>query len=203
SQKVLNLFKTQRAALEKALVFGNEYRTIKIKEYYVLVLGRQPADTELATWLTNMKNGRTLTNLVSSLLGSTEYYAAHTTPTATAAVKNHEWAKAVYQTLLARLPTTTEENALVARIATLGRAGATVSVLNSQDHTNGTTWFDKLITQAFALLLQRAPLAAELTAYSNFLKTNRWENVLIDIMANGLAIVESPPLPREFWEVRN
>jgi hypothetical protein len=204
SQKVLDLFKTQRAALEKALVFGNEYRTAKIKQYFVLVLGRQPTDAEVSTWLTNMKNGKTLTNLVSSLLGSTEYYSAHTTPTATTAVKNKQWAQAVYQTLLARTATTPEETALVNKIPTQGRTGASVSVLNSQDHTNGETWFDKgVIKPAFTLLLQRAPLSAELTAYENFLKTNRWENVLVDIMANGLAIVESPTLPREFWEVRN
>jgi large repetitive protein len=204
SQKILDLFKTQRASLEKSLINGNEYRTARIKQYFVLVLGRQPTDQEVTTWLTNMKNGKTLTNLVSSLLGTAEYFNAHTTPTATASVKNHEWAKAVYQTLLGRLPTTTEENALVSRIATLGRAGATVAVLNSQDHTNGETWFDKgVIKPAFNLLLGRLPSAAELTAYENFLKTNRWENVLVDIMANGAAIVESPTLPRDFWEVNN
>jgi hypothetical protein len=203
SQKVLDLFKTKRAAFERGLVLGNEYRTIKIKEYYQLVLGRLPSDTELATQLTAMKNGKTLTAVVSGLLGSAEYYAAHTTPTATTAVKNRQWAQAVYQTLLGRAATTAEETALVNKIPTLGRAGASVSVINSQDRTNGPTWFDKLIDQAFTLLLGGTPSAAERTAYSNFLKINRWENMLVDIMANGAAIVEDPTLPRSFWEIKN
>jgi hypothetical protein len=44
--------------------------------------------------------------------------------------------------------------------------------------------------------------------YLNFLKTNRWEFVVVDMLANGLAVIPgSPPtkvatgLPREFWEV--
>lgn len=201
SQKVLNLTKAKRAAFERALVFGNEYRTIKIKEYYQLVLSRLPSDPELASQLTAMKNGRTLTGVVSGLLGSTEYYNAKTNASATTAVRNRQWAQAVYQTLLARAATPAEETALVNKIPTLGRAGASVSVLNSQDTTNGPTWFNKLTTQAFALLLNRTPTPAELTAYANFLKTNRWENMLVDIMANGVAIVVEPTLPREFWEV--
>src|SRR5262249_37627693 len=116
SQKVLDLFKTKRAALERALVLGDEYRTIQIKNYYQLALGRLPSDAELATQLTAMKSGRTLTGVVSGLLGSTEYYAAHTTPTATTAVKNRQWAQAVYQTLLGRAATLAEETALVNKI---------------------------------------------------------------------------------------
>jgi hypothetical protein len=102
-----------------------------------------------------------------------------------------------------------EETALANRAVTQGRIAASISVINSQDRTNGPTFFDKLIDQAFNLLLNRSPLPAERTAYSNFLKTNRWEFLLVDIMANGAADLDPTlagvqnGLPREFWEVRN
>ena len=213
SQKILDQFKIQRAAFAKALINSPEYRAVKITEYFQLVLARNPTNTtstsELPVWLAKMKAGITLTTLVSTLLGTwnnNEYFKNHTT--LPPIDDNNEWARAVYTTLLSRAATLTEENALATRAKTSGRTVASLSVINSIDKTNGETFRDKLIRLAFGDpslgqpgLLSRAPTAAELLAYENFLKTNRWENMLVDIMANGLAIVEDPTLPREFWEI--
>ena len=51
------------------------------------------------------------------------------------------------------------------------------------------------------------PIGTELTAYENFLKTNRWESLFVDIMANGAVDLDPATtgvqngLPREFWEI--
>ena len=192
SQKILDKFKTQRTAFVRAVVNSREYRSIKITEYYQLVLQRNPTNTtptsELPSWLTKMGNGTaTFTTVVSTLLGSLEYYNRHTTSTDPVATKNHDWAKAVYVTVLGRPATSAEETALVNKVGTLGRVGAAASVLNSTDSSNGPTWRDKLITAAFTLSLGRPPVGTELTAYEKFLQTNRWESLFVDIMSNGAA----------------
>ncbi|HEX3150933.1 MAG TPA: proprotein convertase P-domain-containing protein [Gemmataceae bacterium] len=205
SQKALDLFKTQRTTFEKALVGGDEYRKLQITFYYKFVfgVGRIVTDPEMKTWLANLKAGKTYANLVSTLLGSAEYYQLKTGSTTPTAALNVTWAKAVYQTLLNRASTGAEETALVNQIPAKGRTGAALSVLNSTDHTNGDTWRDILIKADFTLLLNRAPNAAELTAYETYLSKNRWEYALVDIMATGAAIIESPTIPRQFWEIAN
>ena len=67
-----------------------------------------------------------------------------------------------------------------------------------------------IVNQYFQLLLNRLPTTNEMDGYLNFLKSNRWENVVIDMLGNGnAAIPGSPPtkialgLAREFWEVVN
>jgi Bacterial Ig-like domain len=219
SAKILNLFKTQRAAFLRGtfssstnaysggVVSGTEFRKIQITNYFQLVFGpsRVVSATELSTWQNSLAHGGSFAGLVGNLLGTAEYYNAHTNPSDSTALKNQEWANAVYETLLNRAATSAEVSALVSKIASSGRAGAAGTVVN------GNEFRDKIITQWFTLLLNRAPTASELSAYENFLKTNNhWEMIAVDIMSLGAAVIPgSPPtpvavnLPREFWEIKN
>ena len=210
SQSILDGFKNQRATFVRSLVNTTDYRTIKIDEYFNLVLGRNPTTggntSELSTYLNILASGGTYAGVVQRLLGTPEYYNAHTNPTHSTSQRNHEWAQAVYQTLLGRAATTAEENALASKAGASGRVTASGLVVNANEYR------DKIISQFFALLLGgRLPTANELLGYEAFLKSsNRWELIAVDIMANGAAAIPGHPptpiatgLPREFWEVDN
>jgi hypothetical protein len=211
SQKVLSKFSTQRAAFVKSVIFSASYRTIKINEYYQLVHGRLPTASEMSAWQNALATGSTYPGLISARLGNAEYFTAHTIPSSTPAQKNLQWANAVYQTLLNRAASGPEANALAGKIATLGRAGAAASVINGFPNAVPALNFEyrqKIVKEYFQTLLGRDPSGLEMDGYLNFLKTNRWEFVVVDMLANGLAVIPgSPPtkvatgLPREFWEV--
>jgi hypothetical protein len=48
------------------------------------------------------------------------------------------------------------------------------------------------------------PSADPSRPYQNFLKTHRWEQLFLDILANGAASAPvTADLPRTFWEVLN
>lgn len=209
SQKVMDVraFQNARTAFLLAVVNSPEYRETQIRSYYNQILGRGPTTDELNGWQRRLAIGASYTGLAANLLGSAEYYAQHTSATDPVAVAKQKWARAVYQTLLSRSATQPEEDALVRRIAFFGRRGASLSVLNSTDNSNGPTYRDGLITAAFQTVLGRDPSAAEREAYQAFLKRARWEFLYVDLMASGRADVDPTTtgiqniLPREFWEI--
>jgi large repetitive protein len=207
SQSILDLFKNQRATFVTAVTNTTEYRGDQITKYYQLVFGptRLVASTEMSTWQSKLAAGTTYASLVGTLLGSIEYFNDNSNPNDTNTQRTHEWAQAVYQTLLGRAALPSEETTLVNKALSSGRVTAALTIVN------GNEFRDKVITQWFNLLLNRAPTANELLAYEAFLKANdRWQLIPVDMLGKGTAAIPGKPptpvalgLPREFWEIKN
>jgi subtilisin-like proprotein convertase family protein len=215
SQSVLVSFTKQRTAFVKGLVTTDEYRKIQINAYFNLILGRPAGTTvvapakvsELQGWVTKLAAGTTYASLVASLIGSTEYFGLHTNPHDPKTKQMQDWAKAVYQTLLpsppSPAPTQAQLDALVNKAKISGRTIAANIVINGQEFR------DKIIKQFFLLLLNRTPSPNELAGYEAMINaSNRWENVIIDMLGNGAAKIPGKTpvpvatgLPREFWEI--
>jgi hypothetical protein len=80
--------------------------------------------------------------------------------------------------------------------ATRTSAAKLVLIGTATTNPNGTEYRDKQINDAFQLLLNRPPTTVgvgnERDTYQTFLKTKRWEHMLVELM-----------ITREFWEIRN
>ena len=189
SKKILDRFKTQRAAfvnsiVQSSSVLGTEYRNREITKYFQLAHARNPSDAERATDQTALKNGSTFTGLTAKRFASQEFFQTSAPQFAGGSASNTTWARAVYIRLFnLNLPANDPRiTSLAAQGATpTTRQPAVASLLNS------VAYRDILITDRFNLLLGRVPTPNELTAYQNFLKTRRWETLITDIIANGNA----------------
>jgi len=202
SKKILDRFKLQRAAFVNSILKGTEYKTLKVTEFFELAHadhrpGPNPTATELTTALTALANGAAYQSILAGQFASDEFFGSDAPQFVGGGQPSpSSWAKAVYQRLLGRDPTTAEESFLVARASTVAiRKSAILAVLN------GATYRTELIRSTFQRLLGRDPTGAEVTAYLNYLKTHRWEQIIVDVLANGAASpAVTAGLPRDFWE---
>jgi len=205
SQKVLDRFKLQRAAFVNAIVLGTEYRSLKITDYFQMVHGRNPTDTERAAAQTTLKNGGAFPGLIAGRFASAEFYSTNAPVFVGAQPSTDTWARA----LVIRLFGVADPGSNDPRVVGLKtRAGVNSTVTSRTTAAswllNSNSYRDKLIGDVFDLLLGRAPTANELLAYENFLKTHRWEALITDILANGAAnATVTAGLPRAFWEEAN
>ena len=184
SQKVLDRFKTQRTAFISALVNGTAYRDLQITDYFQHIHSRNPTDVERTAAQTALKNLATYQGLMSGRYASAEFFSTNAPAIAGGAPNTTTWARAVYIKLfnLNLAPNDPRITALAAQGGTIpARQTAVLALLNGQAYR------DILITDRFQLLLGRLPTGNELTAYQNWLKTRRWESIIIDIVANGAA----------------
>jgi subtilisin-like proprotein convertase family protein len=212
SQKILDRYKTQRNTFERGLVASVEFRTITLKNLYTQVFGLTLTDLATITkGLNSLAVGATFQGVTAGWLGSTDFYNLAPALSGQPAASRDTWAKAVILRMLGRPATPAEVTALAAKAGTTvaSRTAAAAALLNgtAAAFPNGNEYRTDLVTAAFNLILHRAPSAAELTAYSNFLKVNRWEYMLTDIMAIGKVDLDpvtagvQNALPREFWEI--
>jgi len=199
SQKVLDIFNTQRQAFVQSVVYSKAYRTKVINEYYLLIDGELPTPTELTSALNSFGAGTQIPSLMAGRFSKPEFF----TESGNTA---NLWARNVYMKLFGVLPTPPEEAALASQAGTETRRKAAVLAI-----LQGTRYRTKFINDTFQLLLGRAPSGAETTAYLDYLTVKRWELMYADMLSFGDArksgtTPASPAtqgLPREFWEVAN
>jgi len=205
SQKLLDRFKTQRAAFVNSIVFssttavGLEYRDLQITGYFQLIHSRNPTTDERAAAQLALKNGSSFQSLIAARFASAEFYNVNAPQIAGGTVSPQTWARAVYLKLFNRQPNQTELTNLANQAGTVSsRQTAVLALLNS------AAYREILITSRFQLLFNRLPTGPELTAYKTWLATHRWESLITDLIANGAASpAVTSTLPRQFWEVVN
>ena len=210
SQKVLDRYKTQRTSFLKGaagivgLTASTEFRTIEIKKYFQLVHGatRVVSDSEMQSALSALGAGSTFQTLIAGQLGTVEFYEAAPELVGEFVTSKNTWARAVFkrlfnQNLLANDPKVIALANKAGTTATTRTAAAKLVLIGTAaTNPNGTEFRDKQIVDAFQLLLGRAPTTVgvgnERDKYQTFLKTKRWEHMLVELM-----------ILREFWEIKN
>jgi subtilisin-like proprotein convertase family protein len=210
SQKVLDRFIIQRGNFVQSVVFGTAYRNVEITKYFDLVhsrpgFPRTPTTAERNAALSALANGATFAGLIAGRFSTTEFYntSAPGTPGVTATTPANKFAQAVYIRLFGVLPTPSEEALLAQQAGTVtSRKNAVLAILAGQRYR------DQLVTNAFNLLLGVPPTGPQLSAYSEFIRTRRWEYLYKDMLGAGAAGVTPPNpatvgIPRQFWEVAN
>ncbi len=199
SQKVLDLFNTQRQVFVQSVVYSKVYRTEVVNDYYQLIHGRVPTTAEMTSAINSFVAGVQIPSLMAARFARPEYYLANGGP------NNLVWATSVY-TRLGIAATAPEISALAAQGTTeTTRKNAVYAILR------GTAYRTKLINDTYLLLLNRVPLAAETTAYLDFLSLKRWELMAADMLSfadarknsTTLAAAATQDNARHFWEVAN
>jgi hypothetical protein len=207
SQKVLDLFETQRTTFINGIINGAEYKNLQADKYYQIVFGRNATTAEKNSWRTSLANGAAYANLVAGLFGGTAFFnSAPTIVGGGSTASQNTWARAVltraYGLAVPPAHNDSEVLALETRANAVGRTRAALELV-----INGDRFRDRVINDSFQTTLGRAATAAELTAYKAFLAStagaNRWERIIRDIVAQGNVVVagQTVSLQREFWEI--
>jgi subtilisin-like proprotein convertase family protein len=210
SQKVLDRYKKQRTQFLKGakgivgVVKSTEFRTAEIKRIFQMVHGptRVVSDNELQSALSALANGTSFQTIIAGQFGTQEFFDAAPDLVGEFVTSNNTWARAVYFRLFGTDPGANDAKVIAlankAGSTTTSRTSAAKLVLvgTATTNPNGTQYRDKQITDAFQLLLGRAPTTVgqgnERDKYQAFLKKNRWEFMLAELI-----------ILREFWEIKN
>lgn len=193
SQQILDSFKTRRDAFVKSVVNSNAadgYREKETDFYFNLIYGVGATQAEKNAWKTSLNAGSAYATLLAGQLATSRFFV-------TGNANNLAWANQVFL----KLGVAGDANVLAAAATANGRSSAVLSLV-----LNGTAWRDVVIQRAFARTLGVSASPAELSAYRTFLGLttvkNKWELIVVDILANGAAIPgANPTLPRRYWEV--
>jgi hypothetical protein len=213
SQRILDLFETQRNAFVTSFLNSASYRDRKIDEYYSLVWGTVAPGSIHTSWKNGLTGGTTYATLVANQFGSAAFYNQSNQITGDPAATVTTWARAVIFRAFNEpsVPAANDPRvtALVAAVGGTNTAAKRSSVALS-GVMNSDAFRNVIINQAFQTALSRPATANELTAYRAFLASNataggknKWERILLDILATGNVTVvgQTLSLPREFWEI--
>ncbi|MGN6272339.1 MAG: DUF4214 domain-containing protein [Protaetiibacter sp.] len=116
-----------RASLAADIVYSEEYRAARISDAYYQQLGRAPDATGLAYWLSVTRRGGLPIDEVSHyFLRSDEYYAS-------IGGSPEQFVESVYQTMLARSATATDQEYWAPIVAEHGREAVVWAIYNSPE----------------------------------------------------------------------
>jgi hypothetical protein len=141
------------------LATSNEYLGREVDERYAQLLGRDPDPNGRAYWIGKLRSGLSETGLVSSLVGSNEFYRrSGETPGG--------FADRAYQVLLDRQPTTGERNAVIAALAGgQARSSAGKAIYLSEESRR------RRVAALYLRLLHRGTDPSGETYWANVIKT--------------------------------
>jgi hypothetical protein len=135
--KVLHGPGGSQEVVANAIERSAEARDHLVKTWYLTYLGRAAKGGEEQGWVNALLAGQSEEQVLSSLLGTPEFYNRAPTITGDGGKpSDQEYIKALYVVLLNRMPSSTEVNSWVSALATMGRAGVAFRL---QTSTEGRT----------------------------------------------------------------
>jgi len=142
-----------RSRLAGAFFGSDEYQANLILHDYQQLLGRAPLASEVTFWLTAMQTGISDKDVLADFTQSPEYYQR-------AGGTDRAWIDGLYHDLLGRTPSTGEENAWLAVLASGASRGAIAS-----GFAHSAEYQTRLIMSDYQSYLGRAASAAEVAAW--------------------------------------
>jgi CSLREA domain-containing protein len=145
---------TPRSSVMQSFITGSESRRVVVQRLYSTYLKRGPDPSGLQYWAGKLGTGTTPEALRVNLASSNEVYR-------TSGGTNRDYARYLYVTLAKRAGTDAEVDGLKALLdAGYSRASAVTGLIRSAEGRAG------VVTDAYALYLERPPTAAESASWS-------------------------------------
>jgi hypothetical protein len=129
---LLNTTGSNQAAIVNFIATSQEAHDRLVRGWYQTYLGRAASPGEVAGWSSLLLN-ETQEQVLGLLLSSDEFYGRAQALAATG-TPNQRFVQALYQLLLNRVPTATELGEGVNGLATLGRNGVALAILQGQEY---------------------------------------------------------------------
>lgn len=153
--------------------FLPESDSLFIADTYQQLLGRAPADSEIAGWISQLSSGVSRRNLLVSLCNSWEFWTL-------SGQTDDDFVNRLYQTLLRRNPTSVE---LTSGLARLGVAASRRDLIDAI--LDGTEFHIRFVDAEYQALLGRPPSAAERTSYVSAMEAGFTEEKVIATLLNS------------------
>lgn len=181
TMRVSNDELTRSTVVASALVRKPAYYKALVREFYVEFMMRQPTARELNAGVAARRSGKTNETVISTLVGSDEYF------TARAANDFTTWVNTIYQDLLGRAPSANE--LATAQTMYLQQLGKSPSKARTAVAFNIVLTSDEyrtiLITNYYNRLLQRPPSTNEIAeGLGSFATRGTDETILVDILGS-------------------
>jgi hypothetical protein len=121
-----------QAIIARGIAQSSEARVHLVKTWYQNYLGRTAQTSEAQLWASLLLNGQTEEQVLSQLLGTSEFYT-HAQSLITTGTADQRYVQALYQVLLARSADTASLSMWVSNLSTMGRQGVVMAILQSQE----------------------------------------------------------------------
>lgn len=145
-----------RASVAQAILASDEYRSKLITSYYNRFLNRAPSAAEVSYWLPAFTAGLTDEQIASQFIASPEYFFI-------AGSTNSGWINRVYNNVLGRNPSASEEATWLALLGTSARATVGQAILTSNEART------RLVQGWYVQYLRRAGDPAAVSAFVSLL----------------------------------
>jgi hypothetical protein len=150
---------------------SSEAHGVFVDNLYLQLLGRAAGTSEQQSWVNAMLQGATEEQIEAGILASTEF-AAHGQATS-----DQQFIQALYQDLLNRTASNQEVQGWMHVLATAGRSGVALDVLQSREYRTD------VVTALYSTLLHRNPDSAGLNFWVSL--NGSLENVRAGIEASS------------------
>jgi hypothetical protein len=171
---LLNMPGSSQAAIVSLIATSAEARGRLVRGWYQTYLGRSASLGEVTGWSGLLQN-QTQEQVLSLLLSSDEFYSRAQTLAATG-TPDQRFVQALYQLLLNRVPSAADIGGWVSGLATLGRNGVALAILQSPEYRT-------IAVSGFYLNLLHRPADSAL---------GMWVGSNLDLGAISRAIESSP-----------
>jgi hypothetical protein len=177
-----------QAGVASDIIHSQEAFTHAVDRFYVQLLGRSAVGGEELGWVNMLVAGQTEEQIIAGIVSSAEF-AGHANTLIGGPDANANFVQALYQLLLLRTGGTSEVNAWVGLLPTVGRGGVALDILGSTEFRGDVVrqLYDStpVTTNLYVTLLDRSSntSAAEVAG---------WVNSGIDILSIETDFASSP-----------